>query len=88
MLISYLNWTKSEHYLDNFIDILKALSATLSDLEAHKIGYRLFTNCLGIPRQEAKNCTSTVVPIFGIEIDTNAFTAQIPPDWRQQEKQC
>ena len=82
MLISYLNWTKSE------LDILKALSATLSDLEAHKIGYRLLTNCLGIPRQEAKNCTNTVVSIFGIEIDTNAFTAQIPPDWRQQEKQC
>ena len=80
MLISYLNWTKSKHYLDDFIDILKASAATPSDLEAHKTSYYLFTNCLGIPRQEAKNCTGTVVPIFGNEVDTNAFTAQIPPD--------
>lgn len=33
---------------------------------------------MGIPRQEAKNHTGTIVPIFGI--DTNTFTARIPED--------
>lgn len=80
MLISYLNWTESEHYLDDFIHILEASAATPSDLEAHETGYQLLTDCLGIPRQEAKNHTGTVVPIFGIEVDTNTFTARIPKD--------
>ena len=88
MLISYLNWTESEHYLDDFIHILEASSATLSNLEAHETGYRLFTDCLGIPRQEAKNYTGTVVPIFGIKVDINAFTARIPQDKLKMAKKA
>ena len=38
----------------------------------------MLTDCLEIPRQEVKDCTDTVIPVFGIEIDTNLFEAQIP----------
>lgn len=80
MLISYLNWIESEHYLDDFILILKAAITTIANLKSYENGYRLFTDCLGIPRQETKDCTGTVVTVFGIEIDTNLFEARIPKD--------
>lgn len=80
ILISYLNWAESEHYLDDFILILEATAATAANLESHETGYKLLTDCLGIPRQEAKDLTGTVIPVFGIEIDTNLFEARIPKD--------
>lgn len=80
ILISYLNWTESEHYLDDFVLILEASSASTANLQAYESGYRLLTDCLGIPRQEAKDYTGTIVPVFGIEIDTNIFEARIPAD--------
>ena len=79
MLISYLGWTESEHYLDDFINIVKASLATPTFLKQHEKSYQLLTDILGIPHQENKNCMETVVAIFGIEVDTNLFIARIPP---------
>lgn len=78
--MSYLNCTESEHYLDDFVLILEATTVTTANLESYKSGYKLLTDCLGIPRQETKDRTGTVVPVFGIKIDTNLFEAQIPED--------
>ena len=78
MLVSYLDWQELEHYLDDFILIITTFLATASNLERHNNGYRLLTDCLGIPRQDAKDCMGTIVSVFGIKIDTNLFVAQIP----------
>lgn len=88
MLIFYLGWIESKHYLDDFIHIIEASIATPSYLKAHETGYQLLTDCLGIPRQEAKNCTGTVVPVFGIEIDTNLFIARVPTEKLQKAKEA
>lgn len=77
MLIFYLHWSESKHYLDDFIHIVKVLLATPSYLKAHEDSYRHLTNCLRIPRQEIKDCCGTIIPVFGIEIDTNLFIACI-----------
>lgn len=87
MLIAYLDWLESEHYLDDFILILEAILATPSRIEWHETGYRLLTDCLGIPRQEAKDCIGTIVSVFGIEIDTNLFVARIPTDKLQRARE-
>ncbi len=44
------------------------------------------TDCLGIPRQDVKDCMGTVVSDFGIEIDTNLFVARIPADKQQKAR--
>lgn len=80
MLIFYCNWAKSGHSLDDFILILEASLATPTTLESHENGYRLLTDCLGMPCQEAKDCTGTVVPVFCFEIDATLFEARIDTD--------
>lgn len=37
-------------------------------------------NLLGIPRQESKDQTRAIIPVFGIEINSNTFMASLPPD--------
>ena len=88
MLISYLRWTESEHYLDDFINIIKASLATSSYLKLQDKGYKLLTDCLGILRQESKDSTGTVVSIFGIQVDTNLFIARIPPEKLQRAEEA
>lgn len=43
MLIAYLDWLESEHYLDDFILTLEAILATPFRIEWHETGYRLLT---------------------------------------------
>ena len=73
MLQSYLGWRYLKHYLDNFIYVLAADLATQQQLQNKNIAYQLFTNCLGIPCQDAKDIEGTIVPVFGLEVDTNLF---------------
>ena len=80
ILVSYLDWQKLEHYLDNFILIITALLTTPSNLERNNNSYQLLTDCLGIPRQDAKDCIGTIVFVFDIEINTNFFMPQIRID--------
>ena len=49
-------------------------------LQQENTAYQLFTDCLGIPRQDAKDVEGTVVPVFGLEVDTNKFIVRVPPD--------
>ena len=86
ILTSYLDWQELEHYLDDFILIIPAISATAEKLIQHNTGYKLLTDCLGIPRQDAKDCMGTVVSVFGIEIDTNLFVARVPADKQQKAR--
>ena len=86
MLEAYLDWTESEHYLDDFIRIVQASLATPYYLRCHEEGYKLLTNSLGVPRQESKDCTGTLVSVLGIEIDTNLFIAQIPKEKLEKAK--
>ena len=80
MLQSYLGWRYLEHYLDDFIHILAADLATPQRLQDENTAYQLFTDCLGIPRQDAKDVEGTVVPVFGLEVDTNLFIVRVPAD--------
>lgn len=87
MLITYLDWLESEHYLDDFILILEVILAILSKIESHETGYWFLTNCFRIPRQETKDCIGTIVLVFGIEIDTNIFVARIATDKLQRARE-
>ena len=80
MLQSYLGWINLEHYLDDFIHVMAADLATPERLQQENTAYQLFTDCLGIPRQDAKDVEGTVVPVFGLEVDTNKFIVRVPPD--------
>lgn len=86
ILSTYLDWQELEHYLDDFILIIPAISATTVKLDQYNSGYKLLTGCLGIPPQDAKDCMGTIVSVFGIEIDTNLFVARVPADKQQKAK--
>lgn len=86
MLTAYVDWQKLEHYLDDFILIVSAISATAEKLDSYNNGYNPLTDCLDIPRQDAKDCMGTVVSVFGIKIDTNLFVARIPAKKQQKAK--
>ena len=86
MLTAYLDWQELEHYLDDFIFIIPAISATAKKLDKHNKGYKLLTDCLGIPHQNTKDCMGTIISVFGIEIDTTFFVARIPPEKQQKAK--
>ena len=55
MLVLYFDWQELEHYLDDFILIITAFLATVSNLEKYNNGYWLWTDCLGIPHQNARS---------------------------------
>lgn len=78
MIETYLQWERLLHYLDDFISVLQALAATPEQLAVNHKDYNALTDCLGIPRNEAKDCTGTVCTVLGIEIDTNTFEARLP----------
>lgn len=80
MLHSYLGWTTLEHYLDDFIRVLSHKLATKERLTEDDKAYCLLTDCLGVPRQEAKDVHGTVVMVFGLEVDTNLFIVRVPAD--------
>lgn len=69
-----------EHYLDNFITAIRAAEATPEMLAQYTHHYDIVTDILGIPRRESKNEMSTIIPVFGIEIDTNLFRANLLAD--------
>lgn len=79
ILESYLHWSL-EHYLDDFIAILSATEATPVRLAEYETQYKQLTNVLEIPRQDNKDCTGTIVPVFGIQVDTIVFVASLPSD--------
>ena len=78
MLHSYLGWTDLEHYLDDFIWVLTSKLATKERLAQDDVAYCLFTDCLGIPRQDTKDVHGTVVIVFGLEVNTNKFIVCVP----------
>lgn len=80
MLHSYLGWTNLEHYLDDFIRVLASELATEQRLKEDNRAYCLLTDCLGVPRQDAKDVHGTVVIVFGLEVDTNLFIVRVPAD--------
>ena len=80
MIESHLHWKHLRHYLDDFISIIEAQLATPERLAANHEGYNALTDCLGIPRNDAKDCTGTVCTVLGIEIDTNTFEARLPKE--------
>lgn len=80
MLHSYLSWKTLEHYLDDCIHVLPSKQATKKWLTENNKAYCLLTDCVGVPRQDAKDVHGTVVIVFGLEVDTNLFIAQVPAD--------
>lgn len=69
-----------DHYLDDFIATLPAHEATLAKLSEYERQYKIVTDLLGIPRQQSKDQTGTVIPVFGIQVDSNLFIASLPPE--------
>ena len=59
--------------MDDFIYVLAANLATSQQLQDENTAYHLFTDRLGIPHQDAKDVKGIVVPVFGLEVDTNLF---------------
>lgn len=80
MLVSYFDWQKLEHYLDNFILIITALSLTFSNLKRNNNSYRLFKDCLRIFYQAPQDHMDTILSVFGIKIDINPLVPQILVD--------
>ena len=76
---SYFQWSV-DHYLDDFVAMLPASEATPATLREYNRKYEQVTNVLCIPRQESKDQTGTIIPVFGIEINSNNFVASLPPD--------
>lgn len=79
ILQSYLQWSVG-HYQDDFIAMLPASEATPAKLLEYSRKYNQVTDVLGIPRQESKDQEGTIIPVFGIEINSNTFIASLPPD--------
>lgn len=77
---TYLHWKRLRHYLDDFISVLEASTATSERIGSTHKDYKDLTDCLGIPRNDAKDSTGTVCPVLGIEVDTNTFEARLPID--------
>jgi hypothetical protein len=80
ILQSYLHWGLMEHYLDDFIHVIPAMDASPVILQKKSEEYILLTNCLGIPRNDAKDCVGCVLTVLGIEVDTHQFVARLPQD--------
>ena len=72
ILQSYCHWDRLVHYLDDFIHVVPSECANKNHLATLNSDYNTITDCLGIPRNESKDHAGTVVPIFGIEVDTVA----------------
>ena len=66
------------HYLDDFIRIVPPNTFDSVDQINHE--YRILTDVLGIPRNDAKDYQGTVVEVLGIELNTNLFEARLPPE--------
>lgn len=77
ILEAYFQWSV-DHYLDDFIATFSALEATPSNVIEYDYQYRRVTDLLGIPRQESKDQMGTIVPVFGILVNTNTFVASLP----------
>ncbi len=57
-----------------------AVEATLDRIRMKSNNYACLIDNLEIPQQEIKNLEGTLVPIFGIEVDTNLFTMHLTSD--------
>ncbi len=80
MLQSYLGWANLKHYLDDFIYIMTADLETPERLQQENTAYQLFTDCLDISRQDAKDVEDIVVSVFGLEVDINKLIICVPLD--------
>ena len=77
ILRSGLQWHSTVHYLDNFIRVLPEYEAQSIPQAAED--YIQLTNALGLPRNDSKDCCSTMVEVLGIEINTSLFEARLSP---------
>lgn len=82
MLRTYLGWTNHEHYLDDFIHVLASELDIEHCLSEDNRAYCLLADFLGVPREDAKDVHvhGTVVIVFGLKVDINSFTIQVPAD--------
>lgn len=67
------------HYLDDFVAIFEA-DALPERLEREAKAYIWLTDLLNIPQNDSKDCQDTAVIVFGVEINTSLFTAQLLAD--------
>jgi hypothetical protein len=74
MIVSYLNWLNLRHYLDDFIGVFSSRN------DFDPVTFDLLMSVLGVPIKSSKNLEGTIVPVFGIEVDINVFTARLPAD--------
>jgi hypothetical protein len=79
ILESWLQWNVF-HYLDDFIRIIHKDVATSEMLAQSEQDYHRLTALLGIPENNSKDVTGTIVTVLGIEIDTNMLVARLPTD--------
>ena len=70
---TYLHWDRLLHYLNNFISVLEAFSATSERVWIDYEGYKDLTDCLDILCNDTKNSIGTVCSVLEIEIDTDTF---------------
>ncbi len=76
IIASFLRWVLC-HYLDSFVAIFRS-DTSPERLVAEANAYIWFTDLLGLPRNDSKDCQSTMVTVFGIEVETSSFTARLP----------
>ena len=75
ILVCYLNWILV-YYLDDFVAVFSAGKA--NSIRQACYAYKWVINLLEILRNDSKDTEGTQVIVFGIEIDTENFTAKLP----------
>lgn len=78
VLETHTSWKSLIHYLDDFIGIFPASKANTSTVKRMFDEYVFRVEKLGIPQNISKNVHGTVVPVLGIEIDTDKMEARLP----------
>jgi len=77
ILQSWLQWCHLEHFLDDFIYIVPENQASLPQLRKINAEYNTVTDVLGVPRNDKKDCTGTIIEVLGILVNTHKFEASL-----------
>lgn len=66
-----------EDYLNNFVALLPEVETTFDIIRMESNNYPRLRGILEILQQKTKDLEETIIPVFGIEVDTNVFTTRL-----------
>ena len=80
ILLAYTQWLELEHYLDDYVLVVPPSLCSPEHLQKLHQEYNEITEVLGVPQNKTKDMEGTVIPVFGIEVDTTEMIARVPLD--------